>query len=464
MKKMLAFGLCLFSAFSFSQDITGDWFGNLNVMGTQLGITFTINQNESRYYGSMSVPQQQAYNIPLTKVNFQNNQLNLGFEPAGISYTGNWNEDQTFTGTFTQNGQRFPMTLAREKTTETKPLRPQEPKEPFPYNIEEVVFPNPNGNFNLAGTLTFPKTKSFPVVILISGSGPQNRDSEIFGHKPFWVIADHLTRNGIAVFRIDDRGVGQSGGDPSNATSFDFAQDIEAALTFLKNKPGFKFSKLGLIGHSEGGMIAPIVAANEKSVNFVILLAGPGIPCDELLLEQTLLITKNSDLKDLEIQKTFETNKALYAIAKSNSTENEAQLEMEKWLKEAIQSNSAYATFSENEKKQLIEEQTNSMLSPWFRYFVRFNPEDYLKKLKCPVLALNGSKDLQVAPKSNLNGIQKSLELAGNKKVTVKEYADLNHLFQKCETGRVEEYGTIEETFSREVLDDITQWIKSLSF
>lgn len=459
MKKIFLLLSILLSSTLFSQDITGKWFGKISVMGSELHFSFDFALANSIYSGTMDIPQQNAKGIPLSSVTFENKTLVFKFDQAKFSYSGKLNDSNEFEGIFSQNGQNLPLNLSRNQTEIKKVKRPQEPKPPFDYEIEEVTFVNEKDKITLGGTLTSPKSDNFPVVILISGSGQQDRNSEILGHKPFWVIADYLTKNGIGVLRIDDRGIGQSGGDPSTSTSYDFATDIEAAVTFIKTKKGVNPKKIGLIGHSEGGMIAPIVASKDKSINFIILLAGPGIPCDELLLEQTYLIGKASEMSETELAEVGKFNKSVYTIVKSERNEMEATKELEIVFNTMFSENPEFINLNEADKKQALNQQIATLLSPWYRYFVRFKPEEYLKKVKCPVLVLNGENDLQVPPKSNMLGIKNALDKGGNKKVTLKEYPKLNHLFQESVTGSTEEYGSIEQTFSPTVLTDIKDWI-----
>ena len=454
--------LFLFGSFcGYSQDISGEWHGNLKVMGTSLALNFDFQKAGYKWTGTMSVPQQNAKGIPLTSVTNEDNGLQFLFDAAGITFNGKWNEKQEIEGTFIQNGQNFPLVLTRENNDVTKINRPQEPKEPFPYSSEEVTFENPKAKITLAGTLTLPKVdKPCPVVVLISGSGPQDRNSEIFNHKPFWVIADHLSRNGIGVLRVDDRGIGKSTGNQNQATSLDFASDVQAAVTFLKTKSGVNHKKIGLIGHSEGALIAPIVASKDPSIAYIVLMAGPGVPCDELLLEQAYLIGKSEGLNETDLEKAKKVNQKIYNSVKSEKSTEEVKLEIEKLLEQNLSDNPEANYLSETQKKQMISQQKEQITSPWFRYFMKFNPDEFLSKIKCPVLILNGDKDLQVPAKMNTQGIQNSLAKAGNKKATTIVYPNKNHLFQECTTGSVNEYRTIEQTISPQVLTDITTWIE----
>ncbi|MBN8567653.1 MAG: alpha/beta fold hydrolase [Flavobacteriales bacterium] len=461
MKKFYSFILFFATILSYSQEVTGDWYGNLSAMGSEIGFVFQITKNGDKFSGTMSVPQQNANGIPLSSVTFNDNTLTIKFDPAGLNYSGKLNNRQ-IDGTFSQNGMTFPLVLTREKPEAKKINRPQEPKAPFPYESEEVTFENSAEKITLAGTFTYPKTKNFPVVILISGSGQQDRNAEIFGHKPFWVIADYLTRNGVGVLRIDDRGVGKSGGDPSTSTSLNFASDIEAAFQFLKKNPLVNAKKIGLIGHSEGGMIAPIVAAKNPSFQFIVLLAAPGIPCDELLLEQSYLIGKSSGMNETDLLETKKINQQIYTVVKSEKSNEVALAELESIFFNMYKEDTAFNTLEEKDKKTVVQQQISPLLTPWYRYFIRYRPEVNLEKITCPVLVLNGEKDLQVPPQTNVEGIKKALLKAKNKSVTTKVYPNLNHLFQECKTGSVEEYGTIEQTFSPQVLQDIKDWIIKL--
>ena len=306
MKRIVTF-IFIFGSIStiFSQDITGTWNGILKVQGMQLSLVFHINKTENGFSSTMDSPDQKAFGIPVTTTNFENSKLIIAMANPRIEYEGVLGADGNITGTFKQSGQSFPMNLSKEKEEKEIIKRPQEPKKPYSYYTEDVVFENKVENITLAGTLSLPtKEGFFPAVILISGSGAQNRDEELLGHKPFLVIADYLTKNGIAVLRFDDRGTASSKGNFKTATTLDFATDVEAALEFLKTRKEIDQKKIGLIGHSEGGIIAPMVANKSKNVSFIILLAGTGIPGDELLLLQQELIGRASGISDKDLQKS----------------------------------------------------------------------------------------------------------------------------------------------------------------
>jgi fermentation-respiration switch protein FrsA (DUF1100 family) len=331
-------------------------------------------------------------------------------------------------------------------------LRPQEPQKPFPYYTEEIIFENKIDKNVLAGTLSLPQKEGhFPAVILISGSGPNNRDGEHSGHKPFLVLADYLTKKGIAVLRFDKRGIAQSTGNYKSATTMDFARDVQAGVNYLKVRKEIEKSKIGLMGHSEGGEIAPIVAGNSKDIDFIVLLAGPGIRGDKLILLQKEKIERQMGVSEIEIQKGQEIYKGAYDIIISSSdTDANLKTKINSYFK--IQ-------YGEKMNEEQIIELTNQVTSPWFVYFLKFDPSPVLEKVKCPVLAINGVKDLQVPADVNIDAIKKALVKGGNKKVTTKIEPNLNHLFQECKTGSPGEYATIEQTFSLIALEEISKWI-----
>lgn len=338
--------------------------------------------------------------------------------------------------------------------------RPQEPKEPYDYVSETVYFTNFKADsIKLAGTLTLPNDIKKPAVaILISGSGPQNRNEELMNHKPFLVLSDYLTNHGIAVLRYDDRGIAKSEGDFKNGTSFDFATDVEAAITYLKTRNDIDTSKIGLIGHSEGGLIAPMVASRNKHVAFAILLAGTGVNGAKVLETQSRRAAELAGADSNMLDENEKLTKIIYRIIQNNTDEETIKTKITKELNDFKIKNPT-SILAPAITPALIEQQLNLLKSKWLLTFIRIDPKDYLEKTTCPVLALNGSKDFQVVPKINLEGIKNGLEVAGNKDVTIKELEGLNHLFQAAETGSMQEYSKIEETFSPRALKIIKDWI-----
>ena len=327
--------------------------------------------------------------------------------------------------------------------------RPQDPKPPFPYRQEEVAYESKEPGIRLAGTLTFPSSGGpYSAALLITGSGAQNRNEEIMGHKPFLVLADSLTRRGIAVLRVDDRGVGGSSAGPPTATSLSFAQDVLAGVEYLKSRPEINPRRIGLIGHSEGGIIAPMVAAQSPDVAFIVLMAGMGVKGEEVLTEQGKLVLRANGASEELIQENTKAQKMLFNAIKSTSDNEVAETQMRESL------SSANPTIRDAALAQL-----KSVLSPWMRYFVTYDPQPALEKAKCPVLAINGEKDLQVPPGQNLPAIEKALRAGGNKDFKVIELPGLNHLLQTCKTGSIAEYSQIDETISPVALDLIGSWI-----
>jgi pimeloyl-ACP methyl ester carboxylesterase len=462
MKKILVILLsAILSTALFGQDITGQWNGLLKVQGTQLRVVFNVSKTDAGYSATMDSPDQGAKGIPVTNTVIEGSKVKFEVASAKIEYSGEWKDDE-IVGTFKQSGREIPMNLSR-KAQEKEPVRkPQEPIPPFPYASEEVIFQNPKANVTLSGTLTFPKEgANFPVAILISGSGPQSREEELMGHKPFLVLSDFLTKNGIAVLRYDDRGVGQSTGDFRTATSADFATDVESAIAYLKTRKEINNKKIGLIGHSEGGLIAPLVASKSKDVGFIVLLAGPGIQGNKLLLIQQELIAKANGVPISERKKSQELNARLLEMVVQSKDEQKLKSDLTNLINESLANDTGDEMPNGMPKSEYVSLQVGQISSPWMQYFLKCKPAEALGKVKCPVLALNGEKDLQVPPKENLEGIKKALKKAGNKKVTAKEIPNLNHLFQECKTGSPIEYSTIEQTISPTAMKEILEWLQT---
>ncbi|QHI37072.1 Esterase EstD [Kordia antarctica] len=456
----LVFKLAFFLAtvIASAQEISGTWKGELKIQGMELPLAFNISETDGTYTTTMDSPMQNAFGIPTNGTTFKDNELIILQTQSGIEYTATFT-DETFKGIFKQGGQEYPLDLIKGEKN-VKKDKPQEPKKPYPYVSEEVTFKNATaGNIKFAGTLTLPKdVKNPPVVILITGSGAQNRDQELLGHKTFLVLSDHLTRQGIAVLRYDDRGTAKSEGDFSVATSFDFASDVEAAMTYLQTRNDVvDVNKIGLVGHSEGGLIAPIVAARNKNVAFCVLLAGPGVSGKEILLTQGKKAAELEDYPASDIAISQEISAKIYDICADYkgeaSKEKIAALFQE--LKGKMTSEKAQRELTDT----ALKGQLKMITSPWMRAFLGYNPQTSLKKVTCPILAVNGEKDFQVLPALNLNAIEKGLK--NNSDVTIKQFKDLNHLFQTSETGALSEYAKIEETFAPVALNYVSEWINA---
>jgi pimeloyl-ACP methyl ester carboxylesterase len=456
--------ICFLSTVAFSQKIEGVWHGALSVQGMKLRLDFNITKKDSGYVAKMDSPDQSAFGIPMTATTFLNNQLELTLAAAKIVYKAILQND-TLKGEFTQAGQSMPLEMTRDVLEKTVVKKPQEPTLPVPYSEEEVFFFNKSANVKLAGTFTYPKlkpnsTQQFPALILISGSGPQNRNEELLGHKPFLVLADNFTRKGFAVLRFDDRGVGKSTGDFSKATTADFASDVESAVKFLQHHFVVNPTKIGLMGHSEGGVIAPMVAANStNSIAFIVLLAGTGIKGDSLLLLQQALIAQAEGMNPTLLKENQQLNRELFQLVNLHDDEKVLNDAVDAYFEQHPLNTELLAETGQtsSEFQQALRAQ---LLNPWMRYFLRLDPQIALKKITCPVLAINGSKDLQVPATQNIPAIKNAVESNGNKHVTVEILSNLNHLFQTCTTGSLSEYATIEETFSPDALKVIEKWLK----
>ncbi|MDR2773267.1 MAG: alpha/beta fold hydrolase [Tannerella sp.] len=444
------------------QDISGDWNGLLKVQEIQLRLVFHIQKTESGYSATMDSPDQGAKGIPVTSVNYENAVLKITDTKMGFNYEGRFVADGNIAGTFSQMGQSFPLNLSRQAVEKKKPARPQEPAKPYPYYEEEVSFENRDDGVTLAGTLTLPKKDGvFPAVVLISGSGANNRDEEILEHKPFLVIADYLTRNGIAVLRFDDRGTAASTGNFQTATTYDFSKDAEAGMKYLQTRKEINRKKIGLAGHSEGGIIAPMIAARNNDVAFIVLLAGSGLRGDQILLMQQELLLQASGAGKEVIKQSKITNTEIFNIVLRSTDTKQLKTDLTDYFKKILKN------IPDNEKTNVIPDDDNfitskveSVANPWIQYFIKYDPAPALEKVKCPVLALNGEKDMQVPAIVNLEAIKAALEKGGNRNVTIREIPGLNHLFQECKTCLITEYASIEQTFSPVALDEILKWIK----
>jgi fermentation-respiration switch protein FrsA (DUF1100 family) len=430
-------------------DIDGAWIGTLEVgAGIKLRVVFHIVNTESGLVTTMDSPDQGMNGLPTTKTTRDGTKLKIDVQKISGAFEGTIDtETNSIVGTWTQ-GAEMPLVLHRLKDqSELELRRPQNPAKPYPYHDEDVSYENKLQNVTLAATLTIPAGKApFPAVILITGSGPQDRDESLLGHKPFLVLSDFLTRHGIAVLRADDRGTGKSTGDFATATTADFATDTEAGIAYLKTRAEIAPHKIGLIGHSEGGIIAPMIAARNPDVAFIVMMAGSGVPGDEILVAQVQAIAESSGKTHEEAVKTAAKQREILALVKSEK--DPAVLEKE--LKEKLSGEGLEAQAG-------IE--IKALTSPWFRYFMAYDPATALRKVTCPVLAINGEKDMQVPPKQNLPAIRKALEQAGNKHFEVDELPGLNHLFQTAKTGSPAEYASIEETISPVALDKMSSWI-----
>ena len=450
--------LLLTASIAFAQSPAGLWLGTLEAGPTKLRLALHVEAAANGGFNAkVDSLDQGAMGIPVTSVKRNDRSLTFSLNGIKASYTAEIGSDGSqMTGTWEQGGVSMPLTLKR---TDQIPeiLRPQEPHKPYPYKEEDVKYPNPSAGIQLAGTLTTPAGNApFPAVLLITGSGPQNRDEELLGHRPFLIISDYLTRHGIAVLRVDDRGIGQSTGSFAKATTADFATDVQAGIAWLKTRPEIDHARIGLIGHSEGGIIAPLVASQSADVAFIVMLAGTAVPGDQVLTEQQMLVSKSMGVPGEVVAQNRALNEKLFAILRAESKPEEAEKKLAAVAREAL------AQMPEDQRKLVqpgLEAQVKSANSPWFRYFLTYDPGPALRKLPCPVLAMNGELDVQVSARQNLPVIAKALEEAGNRDYEIVKLPKLNHLFQTATTGSPSEYAAISETFSPLALDILAQWI-----
>ncbi|MEX1384109.1 alpha/beta hydrolase family protein [Lutibacter sp.] len=441
-----------------SQDISGEWNGKTKRGDKLITFVFKIKQENSKYSTTMDVPTFRISGIKPSATTFINGKLIIDGSNVGMDYTGVFNtEAQQFEGTYKEGGVELVLNLKKGAVKIADSRRPQEPVKPYPYYEEEVVFENTEVNVSLAGTLTLPnKNGKFPLVILISGSGPQDRDESFMGHKPFLVLSDYLTRQGIGVLRFDDRGHGNSTGNFGNATTEDFSKDVLSAIAYLKTRNDVDIKNIGLIGHSEGGIIAPLVANNSKDIAFMVLLASTGISGAELSVMQSKTL-RQFPVKD-EVAYEKNTRRAI-AIVTSNNSESDIKKELTKHYNDFLRPILTSLNVPEKNINLFIDGQIRTSIKPWSRFFLQYNPADEIEKLQIPVLSLNGSKDSQVNAKINQEGIRKALIKGENKDYKILELENLNHFFQECETGKMDEYRKIEQTFSPTALKEISNWI-----
>jgi fermentation-respiration switch protein FrsA (DUF1100 family) len=444
------------------ENIKGLWMGSLKVPnGTELRILFNIStKTDGSISATMDSLDQGAKGIPVEAATYKDGNLKLEVKSIKGVFEGTLKADsKTIDGKWKQPGLDLPLVLNRiDKAPDLG--RMQDPVKPYPYVEEEVAYENKAAGVKLSGTLTLPRSEGqFPAVMLITGSGPQNRDEEIFGHCPFLVLSDYLTRQGIAVLRVDDRGVGGSTGNSLQATTEDFAGDVLAGIEYLKNRKEIDPTRIGLIGHSEGGIIAPIVAVQSQDVAFIVMMAGTGLTGEEIIYLQSDLINRAEGASNETIAMNEALTKGMFSIVKQEQNNTVAEEEIRKFLRAEM------ANMSEEEKnlssysEANLDAQIEAILSPWMRFFLTYDPKPTLMKVKCPVLAINGEKDLQVPPEENLRAIEDALKAGGNKNYTVKEMPGLNHLFQTAQTGSPTEYAKIEETISPAALEFIGDWI-----
>ncbi len=439
----------------------GLWTGTLHANGMEIDLDIEIDSLQKN--ALLDVPLQNLTAISSSRVLVVGDTVSLDFPMLRAQYSGVYNSDSSLIiGNWSQ-GISIPLNLRRtdQKTTFN---RPQTPIEPFPYTSTDITIKNNKQNIKLSATLTMPEGKGpFPLAILISGSGPQDRNSEIFKHKPFLIISDYLTREGIAILRYDDRGVGLSKGSFKKATSADLATDAEAVFRYGFTLDNIDKSKIGIIGHSEGGLIAPMIASKSDSVGFIVSIAGPGVPISELMLLQNLNIFKKNGMTKEGLELTSAALPKIYAIA---TQDKEPKLLYDTLISEI---HGFYTSLTKEDQLLLGPNKASyylvlsqGLFSTWFRYFLGFDPTPYWEKTKCPVLAISGSEDLQVDAEQNITAIQNILKKNNQKNNDFKILKGLNHLMQPCQSCTIGEYATLETTFDTSALKYIKDFIKNL--
>lgn len=439
--------------------LNGSWEGAISIMGQELKFAVHFSESEGTLKATMDIPQQGAMGLALTQVRHDGDKVHFELVAGpGVAVFDGVIAAGAMEGDFLQAGIKGAFRLAPQGEKAAAP--PPAPAEPLPYREEEVAMAN--GEVKLSGTLTVPEGAGpFPAVILITGSGTQNRDEEIFGFKLFRVIADHLTRQGIAVLRCDDRGFGSQGA-PGRYTSVDFAGDVIAQATFLQGRKEIRPDRIGLLGHSEGGIIAPL-AGQSHPFAFMVLMAGTAVDGKKVLNEQIALIARADGASEAEIGEALAGQQKVYALMGSPAGEKEIEKvvadEVRKSLDKMTPEQRKAVSDPNEYVKNAAAAQIATLNSPWFRYFLSYDPAPALEALPCPVLALFGEKDTQVSPKQNLPAMEKAFQKGGSKNVTFKVFPGANHLFQKANTGSPTEYATLEKAFVPGFLETISAWI-----
>lgn len=456
----------------FSQNIIGNWQGNININNHQIPIAFHFYKDSlGKINGKWDSPSQNARNLPCSDVAVNGDSVMMGIKIISGYYKGKFINADSISGMWHQGSAQLLLNISRSNDSAFEaPKRPQTPKPPFDYLNENVEYSNADNSINYGATFTRPTStldKKYPAVLLITGSGKQDRDETIFDHKPFAVIADYLTKRGIAVLRVDDRGMGKTSGIFDTSSSQDFAKDVEAGIIYLKSRNDVDTKHIGLIGHSEGGMIAPLVAAHDKDVAFIVMLAGTGVPGAAIIDYQNTLPLKNAGVSDSDIQKFLELHHALVNAATSFINADDFINEVSKiyydWKKKQTpETLNALIKGNDEDIISSLQKNYNAFHSKWFKYFLKHDPTKDIEKLSIPVLALNGEKDVQVDPKINLPAIKAALKKSKSKNYKIVELPGLNHLFQHCKKCTVAEYGELEETFAPEALKIMGDWIESV--
>ncbi len=448
------------------EKLLGKWSGFLKTPSKQLVIYADIKKNDDNNIElKISSPKQNKFSVPTDSLIVEDNNLSFSIPKYKIHYKGKINLDSSkISGIWNQDN--FTSKLVFYRPDEIlRTNHPQHPFKPYAYNSDSIYFTNSDG-IKLAGTLTYPKSedikKKYTSILLINGLGKHDRDETMYGHKPFLVLADFFTKKGYAVLRVDDRGVAESGGNFDEATTKDFTNDMIAAYQFLKSKSFVDTNKIGLLGFNEGGLIASNIAAKEKNIRFLILLSTPGLTGKEILLTQTVDIQEKSGIPDEVIKRDIKINKKILNIIETKKDSAKAYKKLKKLYSDFRETLPPEDLVKKKYSVQSFKNQLKFMLSPWFGYYLTYNPKVTFKKIRTSVLVIFGGKDVQVNPEKNERAIKDALVESGNKNVKSIVFPHLNHLLQKCQTGLPNEYSKISETISPEVLDSIDNWLSKL--
>lgn len=446
------------------EGLVGHWQGSLRATPViELRLVLEITESpDGGLAGQLVSVDQGNSRIPLTGVSERDGAVRIDAAGIGANFEGTLSPDGSeLSGQWRQGGGERPLEFRRLAEAPSFGRR-QDPVPPYPYAARDAMFENASAGIMLAGTFTRPEGDGpHPAVVLISGSGPQDRDEALMGHRPFLVLADHLTRRGIAVLRYDDRGVGRSTGDFRAATHDDFVSDALAAVAWLKDRPGIDPARIGLVGHSEGGVAAPLAAVKQPDdIAFMVLMAAPGVPMGELLTRQSTDIARAMGASPELLADSVESQRETLDLLRQDLE----PADLETRLLALVQTQLARLTEEQRKafgfNEAMVDAQVQMVMTPWFRHLLEYDPQTTLGQVTCPVLAINGGRDLQVAAEPNLDGIGAALAAGGNTDVTIRSFPELNHLFQTAVTGSPAEYGSIEETFNPEVLETISGWIR----
>ncbi len=460
--KYLSIFFILIVANSYSQIKEGKWFGAINALGTEMPIGVSVETISGKQKAYLINPENEKLKYAFDSISITEKEFYFSQSQLKIIYSGTYADDR-LNGVFKQNNMELSLVLTQEPFKKKEMKRPQTPIPPFDYYTEEIEAFNPIDSVTLSGTLTLPANdgKKYPIVILVTGSGPQNRDSEILKHKSFAVIADHLAKQGIGSFRYDERGVGKSTGKYAGSDLNDFYRDLDVVVKKITERK--ELEKLGILGHSEGGVLAPWYASeHKKQIDFIIMMGAPGIPVSEMmhLQRKNVYIGQGMSSKEIEKQKQLFTK--IDEIVLNNSGKEKIDK-----LKALFTDFAMKNGYSETETKQYVASQMNTMNGAWYKSFIAVKPDTYLRKVRCSVLAIGGGKDVQVPMESNMKGIAKSLHKSKSRflrKRTLQyaKFGNLNHLMQPAETGMPDEYGKIETTISRDILFTISDFVNNL--